>query len=80
MYFSVKSVEAQSDHMLVITFENGVRKSFDMKPYLDLGVFRTLRDEKVFRSARVRFNTVVWDNDLDFDPEALYDGGLPLED
>lgn len=80
MYFSVKRVEPQPDYTLILTFENGERKRFDMKPHLDKGVFRRLRDEEVFRSARVCFNTVAWDGDIDFDPEALYEGGLPLNE
>ncbi|MBX3265919.1 MAG: DUF2442 domain-containing protein [Acidobacteria bacterium] len=80
MYFSVKQVEPQSDYTLILTFEDGKRKRFDMKPFLETGVFRLLKDKEVFRSARVSFNTVAWDNDIDFDPEALYEGGLPLSE
>ncbi|MBP6001867.1 MAG: DUF2442 domain-containing protein [Pyrinomonadaceae bacterium] len=80
MYFSIKHVEASSDFTLILTFENGERKSYDMKPYLDTGVFKRLKDERVFRTAHVSFNTVAWDGDIDFDPEALYEGGLPLSD
>jgi len=80
MYFSVKKVEAHSDFTLVVTFENGERKRFDMKPYLETGVFRELKDLSLFKTARVSFNSVAWDNDADFDPEALYEGGLPLAD
>ena len=80
MYFSVKDVRALNDHTLIITFESGERKRFDMKPYLDLGVFKKLREPSVFNSAHVSFNTVAWDGDIDFDPEALYEGGLELKD
>lgn len=80
MYFSVKKVEPQTDYSLILTFENGERKRFDMKPYLDTGVFRKLRDANVFRAAHISFNTVAWDDEIDFDPEALYDGGVPLAD
>lgn len=78
--FSVSKVEPQSDYTLILTFEDGKRKRFDMKPFLETGVFRLLKDKDIFRSARVSFNTVAWDNDIDFDPEALYEGGLPLSD
>ncbi|MGD9563577.1 MAG: DUF2442 domain-containing protein [Pyrinomonadaceae bacterium] len=80
MYFSVKKVEPQTDYSLILTFENGERKRFDMKPYLDNGVFRKLRDAELFRAVRISFNTVAWDDDIDFDPEALYEGGDPLAD
>jgi hypothetical protein len=80
MFFSVKKVEPDKDYILVLTFENGEKKRFDMKPYLDIGIFRDLRDEKLFRTVHVSFNTVAWDNDADFDPEALYEGGLPISE
>ena len=78
MYFSVKKVEPKTDYTLILTFENGERRSFDMKPYLDKGIFRELHDIEMFNTAHVSFNTVAWDNEADFDPEALYEGGLPL--
>ena len=80
MYWRVKKVEAQNDYTLVLTFEDGKRKLFDMKPYLDKGVFRELKDIAMFKTARVCFSSVAWANDVDFDPEALYDLGLPLID
>jgi hypothetical protein len=78
MYFSVKQVEARSDYTLLLTFEDGKRKSYDMKPHLDTGVFKRLKDQRLFETVHVSFNTVAWEGDIDFDPEALYDGGLPL--
>ena len=80
MYWRVKEVEARDDYTLLLTFEDGERKIFDMKPYLDRGVFRELKDIVMFRTARICFSSVSWANDADFDPEALYDLGLPLKD
>jgi len=80
MYYSVKDVIANDDFSLTLTFEDGQRKIFDMKPYLDRGIFLELRDIDLFKTARVCFTSVAWDNDADFDPEALYDLGLPLAD
>jgi len=80
MYCDVKEVEARDDYVLAIKFADGSRKLFDMKPYLDHSVFRQLRDERLFRTVRVAFGSVAWPNDLDFDPEALYDLGLPLDE
>lgn len=79
MYWRVKKVEPRDDYTLALTFEDGQRKLFDMKPYLDKGVFRELRDKEMFDTVRVCFSSVAWANDVDFDHEALYDLGLPLE-
>ena len=80
MNCDVKQVEARDDYILAITFADGQSKLFDMKPYLDFGVFRELRDVNMFRTVRVCFGSVAWANNADFDPEALYEGGLPLAD
>ena len=80
MNCDVKQVEARDDYILAITFADGQSKLFDMKPYLDFGVFRELRDVNMFRTVRVCFGSVAWANNADFDPEALYEDGLPLAD
>ncbi len=80
MHWSVKNVEARDDYSLLLTFEDGQRKVFDMKPFLDRGIFKELLDIGMFKTAHVSFNTVTWANEADFDPEALYEGGLPLAD
>jgi hypothetical protein len=77
MYFSVKKVEPRTDYALLITFEDGARKMFDMKPYLNTGVFKKLKDKRLFDKVHVSFNTIAWDDNIDFDPEALYEGGTP---
>lgn len=77
-YWCVKKVEARDDYTLALTFEDGTRKLFDVNPYLDRDVFRELKHFEMFKTARVCFSSVAWANDADFDPEALYDLGLPL--
>ncbi|MDP2683227.1 MAG: DUF2442 domain-containing protein [Deltaproteobacteria bacterium] len=72
MYVGVKNVRPLSDFKLAITFENGTEKLFDAKPYLENGIFRELKDEKLFNSVHVSFDTVEWDNGADLDPELLF--------
>jgi len=76
MYVSVSKVKALSDYRLEITFENGEVRIFDVTPYLDTGVFGTLRDERCFRRARVSFDTVGWPGGIDLDPEVLFEKGV----
>jgi len=75
MYFSVKSVKAMKGYRLLITFENNEERIFDMKPYLDKGVFKELKDINLFNSVRISFDTVEWPNYVDMDPELLYQEG-----
>ena len=72
MYVAVTDVKALENYKLLLTFENGEKRIFDMKPYLDKGIFRELKDEKKFRSVRISFDSIEWCNQADLDPEFLY--------
>lgn len=73
MYLSVTEVVPTAEYQLLLTFENGEKRRFDMKPYLQQGVFAELRDLSLFNSVRVSFDSIEWDNEADFDPELLYE-------
>ncbi|MCL2312145.1 MAG: DUF2442 domain-containing protein [Firmicutes bacterium] len=74
MYIGVKAVVPQNDYTLLLTFENNEQRILDMKPYLEMGpVFRALKDPKMFNTVRVSFRTIAWANNVDLDPETLYD-------
>ena len=73
MYLAIIDVKPLENYKLLLTFENNEKKIFDMKPYLDKGIFSELKDEKKFRSVRVSFDSIEWCNQADLDPEFLYD-------
>jgi len=73
MYLAVIEVEPLEDYQLLLTFENGEKRIFDMKPYLDKGIFQELKDKKKFRTVRVSFDSIEWVNQADIDPEILYE-------
>ena len=68
----VKTVKAQKDFTLLITFTNGMQKVFDVKPYLETGVFKSLKNFALFSTAHAEYGTVVWQNNVDFDPDTLF--------
>jgi hypothetical protein len=72
MYPAVKKVKSVEDYKLLLTFSNGEKRLFNMKPYLNKGIFKQLKDVALFNTVRVSFDTVEWDNEADFDPEVLY--------
>ncbi len=78
MYVSVKSVKPIGQHRLIIGFDNGESRLFDLGPLLTVGRFRDLASPEVFRKVRVAFDTVEWENGLDLDPEYLYERSEPL--
>lgn len=75
----ILEVAAWSDHQLKLCFASGEERLFDIRPYLDRGVFHRLRDPRLFAQARVDFGTVTWPGELDIAPETLYLRSLPLE-
>ncbi len=72
MFFAVINVTPLENYQLLLTFKNGEEKIFDMKPYLEKGIFKKLKDENIFKTAKVSFDTVEWANEADIDPETLY--------
>jgi len=52
MYLSVIDVKPLSDYQLLLTFDNSEKRLFDMKPYLDRGVYRELKDESKFSETK----------------------------
>ncbi len=67
-----KSVSPLEGYQLEVSFVNGETRLFDVKPYLDRGVFTRLRDPALFRSARVVAGSVEWPGGLDLSYDTLF--------
>lgn len=68
----VKTVKALPDYQLALVFENGEARIFDVKPYLQRGVFTQLENLACFRAARVVAGSVEWPGELDLSYDTLY--------
>lgn len=66
------NVQPKEDYKLLLTFENHESRILDMSPYLKVGIFKELKDVRLFNSVRISFDTIMWDNGADMDPESLY--------
>ena len=75
----VTQVQPLKNYMLKVSFSTGEVKLFDVKPYLDKGIFIKLQDENFFNQAYVAYGTVCWPGNLDIAPETLFDKGSCLE-
>lgn len=73
----VVSVKAVQDYKLLLEFENGEKRVFDMAPYMDKKPFVQLKESPLFAKAAVDYGTVVWPGDIDIAPETLYDRSQP---
>lgn len=68
----VRRVVPQRDHLLLLEFDNGELRMFDLKPFLDRGVFRALRDSPNFAEAKVVDGSLEWPGEIDLSFDTLY--------
>ena len=72
MYPAITEVKPMENYILLLTYDNGEKRQFNMKPYLNTGIFKELKDLSMFNTVRTSFDSIEWDNEADFDPEVLY--------
>ena len=75
----VRFVRPQDDYLLLLTFENGEKRIFDLKPYLDKGVFTRLKNPALFKTARVVSGSVEWQGEIDLSYDTLYLSSTPVK-
>jgi hypothetical protein len=73
----VTGVSPRADYTLLLVFSNGEVRVFDVKPYMDAGIFRELRDQCVFNSVRPFLGSIQWRSGQDFCPDTLYLDSVP---
>ncbi len=71
MYWDVKTVRPLDDYKIYVEIEDGRKGIFDLKPYLNHGVFRELRNEHYFKQVGILFGAVTWPHEQDIAPETL---------
>jgi len=73
----VRAVKPNPDYTLTLLFTSGEVRSFDVKPYLGLGIFAELKDISLFNSVGPFLGSVQWRNGQDFCPDTLYLDSVP---
>ena len=68
----VIAVHPNPDYTLTLTFTSGEIRSFDVKPYLGIGIFQELQDKGLFNSVRPFLGRIQWKNGQDFCPDTLF--------
>jgi hypothetical protein len=79
MYLGVKKAKPLKNYEILITFENNEEKIFDLKPYLETGLFAELKNENLFKTVRVVFDSLEWHNGVDICPEVLYNNSRRID-
>lgn len=70
----VKAVKPLDDMMMIVTFGTGEKRLYDATQLLAFPAFQPLKDEKVFKNAKVQYGMVTWaDGEIDIAPETMYE-------
>jgi hypothetical protein len=79
MYWDVTSVKPLTDYRIYVEIEDGRKGIFDLKPYLDFGVFQELKDINYFNQVGILWGSVTWLHDQDIAPETLLAQMIPIQ-
>lgn len=74
----IKNVKPDKNYTLILTFDNDEERRFDVKPYLDKGIFSDLKDQNIFNGVRPFLGSIQWPDGQDFCPDMLYEESVPL--
>ena len=76
----VQAVKPNADYTLTLTFTNGEVRVFDVKPYLQIGIFQELQDIGPFYLVKPFLGSIQWENGQDFCSDTLYVDSIPVSD
>jgi hypothetical protein len=74
----IVNVKPEQDYTLRLYFTNGEIRRFDVKPYLETGIFRELKEVSLFNSAQPDGLSVEWANEASICPDTLYLDSIPV--
>ena len=78
----IVSVKPLKDYKIALEYETGIKKVFNVKPYISGDWFGELSDADYFQSVRVVRNGqgIEWANGQDIAPHELYERGTKIND
>lgn len=69
---TAKNVSATDDYKIIIDFDSGERKIFDVTPYITGEWYKELADMNYFKSVFANGFTVEWPHGQDLCPDEIY--------
>ncbi|WP_222424161.1 DUF2442 domain-containing protein [Desulfamplus magnetovallimortis] len=66
-----KKVNANNDYTLFVELSDGRTGVFDVKPYIDKGVFKQLQDKDYFKQVKPFFCGISWPNEQDLSADTI---------
>lgn len=71
------NVKPLDDYELLVTFQNGEQKVFDVKPILSLPLYQPLKNKGFFTLAKADGMCIFWNEDIDLCPDMVYTDSRP---
>ncbi len=76
---AVKVVPQPADYRILVTFDNGEERIFDVNPYLDFKAYRELKIPALFDTVKPAGLSVEWIHGQDICPDELYYNSVPVK-
>lgn len=74
----ITAVYANNDWTLDVSFDDGAKRRFDVKPLLELEAFSSLSQLGAFKAVRNGGYFVEWASEADLSADTLYLDGMPI--
>lgn len=82
MFHKIKRVFAVPGHSIIVTFDDGAYKEYDLNQLIKQNdKFKKLKDNDLFYKVHIDVDRcgVIWDDTLDISSEEIWDNGKPLK-
>ncbi|MHC9539151.1 MAG: DUF2442 domain-containing protein [Vulcanimicrobiota bacterium] len=76
----VTDVKTLDEYKLLLTFENGVQKIYDMKDKLTGYYLESLKDTELFKQAFIEAGAIEWPNGASVCHDELYRNGEAIQE
>lgn len=76
MTLNIAKVQVKPGYKLHLKFNNGEERFFNLRPYLNKGIFKELQDERYLKKVRPIIGGIQWPHEQDFSVNTLYYRGL----
>jgi len=71
MHWDAITVKPLPDYKIYVELEDGTKGLFDLRPHLEHGIFRELKDVEYFNQVGIVLGAITWPNEQDIAPETL---------
>ena len=76
-YYPIE-VKTLDQYKLLITFDNGEQRVFDVEPYLNDNFFAPLHNPAIFNSVKISPISIEWAGGIDICADELYYNSVPV--